>query len=327
MLRFILRRLLALPFILLLVNFLAFAYANLARWIQASRNPYVAVIRDETPLWQSYTDYLKAALQAGFGEMPNAVGVSILDAILEAGKNSLGLLVIAFGVSLLVGAFLGLRAIRNEPAGVRGWLAPVATVGLALPSFYIGAMLIAFVLYMGLSGLARTSLSMPLYGFGWDAHLIMPVIALSIHPALKLAQSSAILLSGEFNKQYVVTARSQGHGWQRIRTHLALRNVLAPIVLLSASNFRWLIAELIVVEVLFGWPGVGRMLALTLMPPEVVTTSGAAVPLPTYLHPALVATIVTVLAFFFITADIIASILVYVFDPRLRTQQSEAADV
>jgi ABC-type dipeptide/oligopeptide/nickel transport system permease component len=84
---------------------------------------------------------------------------------------------------------------------------------------------------------------------------------------------------------------------------------------------------LIVVEVLFGWPGVGRMLALTLMPPEVVTTSGAAVPLPTYLHPALVATIVTVLAFFFITADIIASILVYVFDPRLRTQQSEAADV
>ena len=120
MLHYIVRRLIALPFILALINFFVFAFASFGRWVQASRNPYIAVAQDQTPLLQAYAVYLRNAWQAGFGEMPTTQGVSILDAILEAGKASLGLLTIAFALSALLGVLIGFRSIRNEPAGVRG---------------------------------------------------------------------------------------------------------------------------------------------------------------------------------------------------------------
>ena len=197
-------------------------------------------------------------------------------------------------------------------------------MGLALPSFYIGALLIAFLVYFGLFGIGKGRLAVPIYGFGWDDHLILPVIALMIHPTLKISQSMAVMLSGELGRQYVVAARSLGQAWRRIRGHLALRNVLAPLTLIFASNFRWMIAELIVVEVLFGWPGIGRMLAMTITPPEIATAGGMGAYTLTYLNAALMATIATVFAFFFLLADLIASLLVHYYDPRLRAQLLEA---
>jgi peptide/nickel transport system permease protein len=77
---------------------------------------------------------------------------------------------------------------------------------------------------------------------------------------------TAGLLAEEFGKQYVTTARSVGYTWRQIRQRNAMRNILAAVILTVASSVRLLVGELIVVEWLFRWPGLGSLLAYTLIP-------------------------------------------------------------
>jgi ABC-type dipeptide/oligopeptide/nickel transport system permease component len=70
---------------------------------------------------------------------------------------------------------------------------------------------------------------------------------------------------GELGKQYIIAARSFGHTWHDIRLRQAMRNIIATVILTIAKTFRILVGELVVVEWLFNWPGLGRMLASTLV--------------------------------------------------------------
>jgi ABC-type dipeptide/oligopeptide/nickel transport system permease component len=79
----------------------------------------------------------------------------------------------------------------------------------------------------------------------------MPILVLMIRPTVQLAQLTAGMLVEEFERQYVIAARSLGHSWRQIRLKDAFRNVYAPIVLAVAGSLRLLVGELIVVEWLF----------------------------------------------------------------------------
>jgi ABC-type dipeptide/oligopeptide/nickel transport system permease component len=78
---------------------------------------------------------------------------------------------------------------------------------------------------------------------------------------------------------------------------------------------RMLVADLILVEWLFSWPGLGRMLAYVLIPAQITNEAGS----PLFLDPPLMAGVMTVLAALFLFADFIASAVVRVIDPRLRS--------
>lgn len=327
MVKYALRRLAVIPLALLAINFFGFAYAVFARFVQAGRNPYFAVTGSPEPIFPLYRAYVVDAFQSGFGFMPATRGVTILEAVLEASKNSLGLLAIAFTISLVIGLILGFRAAESDPSSVAWWMAPLSTLGLALPSFYIGALLIAGSIYYIFWVRTGAGLPFPISGFGWDKHLVFPVAALVIRPMVQTARMTSVMLTGEFNKQYVVAARSLGNTWKLIRRHHVLRNVLAPIILGIAGSFRVLVAELILVEWLFGWPGLGRMLALTLIPPEVVSAAAGPHPPEVYLYPPVVATVLTVLTALFLLTDFFSSTLGRIFDPRLNAMEAEVGDV
>jgi peptide/nickel transport system permease protein len=160
----------------------------------------------------------------------------------------------------------------------------------------------------------------PIQGFGWDNHLILPVIALMLRPTVQIAQVTSEMLAGEFGKQYIIASRSFGHTWHDIRWRQAMRNVLAPIILSIAGSFRLLVGELIVVEWLFNWPGLGKMLASTLVPGSLSTNLGANA---LFLDPVIVAADITFIGLFFLIADLIASISVRLVDPRLRIQDEQ----
>jgi ABC-type dipeptide/oligopeptide/nickel transport system permease component len=253
--------------------------------------------------------------------MPTARGLTISEAIGQTLGNSLGLLAIAFALSLALGLAFGLRSVRASPPAVSGWLTPITTVGLAMPSFYIGALLIAGSIYYLFWRGPGTALPLPLNGFGWDAHLVFPVLALMARPTLQIAQSTASLLVGELHKQYVVAARSVGYTWRRIRRREALRNVLAPIILSIAGSFRSLVVELLLVETLFNWPGIGRMLANTLIPPETFTSTSSGIGVM-FLNPSILATAVTGFAAVFLLTDFVAASLARAFDPRMRAAEA-----
>lgn len=321
MIRFVLRRLAILPLALLLVNFLTFGYAVLGRWVQESKNPFLAATSGPPSFLPDYLKYIQDVFQADFGPMPTARGLTIGETIGRALTNSLGLLAIVFTLSLVIGLAYGLRSVRTSPPAVSCWLTPVATVGLAMPSFYLGALLIAGSIYYIFWRGPGTQLPFPLNGFGWDAHLVFPALALMARPTLQIAQSTASLLVGELHKQYVVAARSVGYTWRRIRRREALRNVIAPIILSIAGSFRLLVVELLLVETLFNWPGIGRLLATSLIAPETATAFSSSVGM-VFLNPPILATAVTVFAVVFLLTDFAASSLARAFDPRLRTAET-----
>ena len=189
-----------------------------------------------------------------------------------------------------------------------------------MPGFFLGSVFIVVSFYYLILGGPGTELPFPLQGFGWDSHLVLPSLVLMARPTVQIAQITAELLSTEFSKQYVTAARSLGHSWGNIRWRYALRNVLAPIVLTITASFRMLIGELIVIEWLFGWPGLGRLLVLMLVSDVSFLSSNSGL----LFNPPLTAAVVAIYAGLFILVDFSAGLLIRVLDPRIRA--SEEAD-
>jgi len=326
MAKFIIQRLLIIPLLLLLVNFLGFAYAHYARPIRAARTPYVQV-EDAGPLIPAYLDYLQTLINLDFGmevatpdNTRSNTPVTLGETLKRATVASLGLLGISLTISVIAGLYLGFKATKNDPPDIAKWLTVSSTMGLAMPSFYIGSLFIIGLIFYVIWRGPDTDMLLPLSGFGWDAHLILPVLALMARPTFQLAQVTAGVLSAELGKQYVIAGRSLGHTWRSIRLHYALKNVVAPVVLTIAGLQRFLVGELIMIEWLFRWPGLGRILGWTLVPAQLTSSSGS----PMFLNPPVMATTLTLIAALFLFADFIAAVIVRYLDPRLR---SESADI
>jgi len=88
-----------------------------------------------------------------------------------------------------------------------------------------------------------------------------------------------------------------------------------------AGLIRLLVGEQVLIEWLFRWPGLGRLLAWTLVPAQLSSTRGS----PLFLNPPVMATVLALIAVLFLVSDFIAAILVRIFDPRLRTTETETS--
>lgn len=304
MLRYILQRIVIFPIALLIANFIGYAYAYYISPIQLARNPYTFGNFSISPVFPQYFEYLQDISQFNFGILPQ--GGNISEIIVRAGIASLWLLALALLASVVLGLVLGFSAVRISPPRVSSWLTGLITIGLASPSYYIGIVLIALSIVYVIWGPDANPL-FPFQGYGIDAHLVLPTLALMVLPTVKIAQIASTMLAGEMDKQYVVAARSFGHTMQAIRRRLAFRNVLAAVIITILASVRLMIAELIIVERLFDWPGIGRLFSSTL----VLTTRSEA-----FLFPPLLAALLTILAAVFLFTDLVAGILVRHFDPR-----------
>lgn len=329
MIRYLARRLAMIPIMLLAVNFFGFAYAHMVRPGQLARNPFLATTGGPAPLFPAYLAYLAGVIRLDLGKMPPS-GALVGPLVARAAVASLGLLGAALALSLLVGLGLGVRAVRtpgqherggvNKPASVAPWLTAFTTAGLAMPGFYIGSLLILVTLWYLIWGPA--TITLPVQGFGWDLHLALPTLVLSARPTAQVAQMTAALLAAEMDKMYVVAARSVGQPWQVIRQRQAFRNVIAPLAIAVFGALRLVVGELIIVEWIFSWPGLGRLLAWILIPAQSTTGGGNAV----FLHPPTLAAVLSALAALFLMGDLVAGLLARAADPRLRAVTQRAGE-
>jgi peptide/nickel transport system permease protein len=320
MVRYFVRRLALIPLALLFVHFLGFTYAHQVRPLRALRNPFLVSSASADPLFPSYTNYIGHLFELDLGTMPDPWAVQgelpMGEVIIQAGIASLSLLGIALVLSIFIGVMLGILAARNDPPIVSKWLTTLSSGGLAMPTFFIGSLFFAFwFLYVIWGG--PGTIPLPISGYGLDSHLVVPVLVLTARPAMMIAGVTAGLLTEEFGRQYVVAARSQGHTWSAIRQKFALRNIITPVILVIAGSLRLLVGELIVVEWLFQWPGLGNLLAQTLIPPRTANMQLAVEDL-LFLDPPVVAAVLVVFAAIFLLTDLVASLLVRKYDPRLR---------
>ena len=306
----ILLRILLLALIVAGANVGGFAYAHMGR--TAAGNPFFGGQADPTGFWPAYLSYVQGMVAGRFTGSA-AYGDQLWPVLLDAAMASFGLFAVALTVSLGLGLIIGLAGVRLSPPGVRSWLTAVTLLGLSTPSFFIGRLLIALLLWLLIYLPWQTPL-LPIQGFGWDVHLVLPVVALAVRPTAQIAQIVAGLLAGELGKQYVVVARGKGVAEGRVIAHHALRNIWAPVAQAGASATRLLVGEQIVVEWLFGWPGLGYLIAGALIPAEFAAASVES----RFLDPPLVASLLTIFAALFVTVDLVAGLLARLADPRQR---------
>ena len=310
MLRYLFKRLLLVVLALAATNFGAFAYAHLAR--SGVGNPYFAEARRANPLFSAYGDYFTQFF-GGEGVASVRYGNEFLAVMAQATGASLVLLALALVISVVLGYTLGLAGVRKSPPGIRNWLIALSTLGLATPSFFIGSLAVAGILAATIWGPFETR-PLPIQGYGLDTHLVLPVLVLCVRPVAQIAHYVAALTAGELGKPYVTAARGKGLTWERATRHHALRNVYAPLIQVVSRTLRLIVGELILVEWLFGWPGLGFLLAETLIPGRMTGSSVEG----RFLDPPLVATVLTILAAFFLLLDTAAAVAVRRLDPRQR---------
>jgi peptide/nickel transport system permease protein len=175
------------------------------------------------------------------------------------------LMLTAFGTALVLGIILGLVAATARNSWRDSIISLISLVAYATPGFWLGLMMIViFSIRLGW---------LPTSGFdtvgagheGWaeardiGRHLVMPAVSLALFYLALYARLMRASVLEQTGMDYVTTARAKGQTERRIMTGHVLRNALLPILTLAGVQAGNLIGGSIVVETVFGWPGIGTL--------------------------------------------------------------------
>lgn len=215
----------------------------------------VEALQTELGLDRSYVaqyGYFMAGLARGDFGRSFYYRTPVLELYLSRLPNSLLLAVAAMSFSLLIGIPSGIIAAVR----VNGWWDSggkiFALLGLSMPSFWVGLLLILFFsVFLGW---------LPSSGSGTVWHILMPAFALGWYFAaahMRLTRSSMLDVLGS---EYVKLARLKGLPEALVIGKHAFKNALIPVLTLAGINLVLMVNVAIVVETVFAWPGVGRLL-------------------------------------------------------------------
>jgi ABC-type dipeptide/oligopeptide/nickel transport system permease component len=204
----------------------------------------------DRPLIVQYGLFVKGLVRGDFGRS-FYYRTPVLELYFERLPNSLVLALVAMAFSLAIGIPSGiLAAVR-----VNGWWDGAgkifALLGLSMPSFWVGLLLILFFsVYLGW---------LPSSGSGTPWHVLMPAFALGWYFAaahMRLTRSSMLEVLGS---EYIKLARLKGLPEALVICKHAFKNALIPVLTLAGINLVLMINVAVVVETVFAWPGVGRL--------------------------------------------------------------------
>jgi peptide/nickel transport system permease protein len=205
----------------------------------------------DKPWYQQYWTWLTNVVRGDFGRSVIRTGVPVRDMVMEAAPVTIKLNALAILVSVLIAVPVGvIAAIRRyskfDYAAMVG-----ATIGIAMPNYWLGLMLIIlFSLKLGW---------LPPYGSGsWQAY-VMPVAVLAVNEMAILARLSRGSTSDVLSQDFVTTARAKGLRERMVIVKHVVRNALLPIVTMLGYRIALLLSGTIVVETIFAWPGIGQL--------------------------------------------------------------------
>jgi ABC-type dipeptide/oligopeptide/nickel transport system permease component len=205
----------------------------------------------DQPLWVQYWHFIASFVSGDLGQS-FYYRTPVLELYFQRLPNSLILAATAMTFSLLIGIPSGILAAVRVGKFWDNAGKVFALMGLSLPSFWVGLVLILFFsVYLGW---------LPSSGSGTIWHLLMPAFALGWYFAaahMRLTRSSMLEVLGS---EYVKLARLKGLPEALVIGKHAFKNALIPVITLAGINLVVMINVAVVVETVFAWPGIGRLL-------------------------------------------------------------------
>lgn len=310
--RFLARRLLYSVVVLFGVLIVVFALVHLVpgdpvrlalgtRYSPDSYNALRSASGLDRPIVVQFFSYIGSALRGDLGvsfRNGDPVTVTLLERLPATLSLAAVGIVIALVISVPAGIWAALREGRLSDAIVR----IASQFGVSIPDFWMGILLIG--LFASTLGWLPTSGYQPLVGnpAGWLRHVILPGFTVGIVAGAIMTRYIRSAVLDVASMEYVRTARSKGLPQPVVTFRHILRNALIPVLTITGIQLATILGGVIVVEVVFAWPGVGRLTYTAVEARDYPLIQGA----------------VLLIAVLFLLINLIVDVLYALVDPRIR---------
>ena len=240
-----------------------------------------------------YLSFLKNIVQGELGKSFN-YRMPVSELYFERLPNSLQLALAATLVSILLGIPAGIVSAVRVDSWWDNVGKVVAIMGLAIPNFWLGLVFIlVFAVWLGW---------LPTSGKGDWQHLLMPAVSLGWYFAASLLRLTRSSMLEVLRSEYVKLARLKGLPESVVIAMHAFKNALVPVFTLAGINLVIMVNAAVVIEVIFAWPGIGRLLYEGIFQRDFPLVQG----------------VVVMIGIMFIVVNLIVDILYAYIDPRIR---------
>jgi peptide/nickel transport system permease protein len=247
----------------------------------------------DRPLWVQYLSYFGAILQGDLGQSMRD-GRDAVELVAERIPATLALTLPALALKVGLGVPAGMYAALHRNSLIDRTVMLLAVAGFTVPSFVLGLVLVlVFAVQLGW---------LPSGGQESWRHAILPVITLGLGGAAVLARFTRSAMLEVLGQPYIRTASAKGVPWHAVVARHALPNAAIPTVTIIGFMVGSLIAGAVVVESVFSWPGVGRLLVVAVSNRDL----------------AVVQCVLLLVAATMVCANLVVDLLYGVLDPRLR---------
>ena len=249
----------------------------------------------DKPLVTQYTNYMKNAATGDFGKSfrYNEPAFRVL---FERFPASLQLGLVAFFFALIVGLGVGITSAVKPGSLIDRFGRVFALGGMSIPTFWVGIMLI---LLFGV-----TLRWLPVAGRGTALHYLMPAFCMSLYPIALITRLSRSAMLDALKSEYVLMARIKGVPEFMVVMLHGFKNASIPVVTVIFSVFGALIIGSVVVETIFSWPGIGRLVIESFFTRD---------------YPV-VQVFVLFVSFLVVSLNLVVDIVYAYIDPRIRYQ-------
>ncbi|MFM1652084.1 ABC transporter permease [Brevibacillus sp. B_LB10_24] len=247
----------------------------------------------DQPMYIQYFKFMGNLLQGDFGTSFR-YNQPALPIVLERLPASFELAIAAMLVATVISIPLGIWSATKRNSVLDVFVTGGAVLGKAMPSFWLGIMLILLF--------AVKWKTLPVSGHGSFKHLILPAITLGTGIAAEMTRLIRSSLLEILGQDYIRTARSKGLVEMLVIYKHAFRNSLIPVVTIMALQTSVLIGGTLITETIFSWPGMGQLII------QAVNTRDMAI----------VQAAVFVIALLVIISNLLADLLYRFLDPRIK---------
>jgi peptide/nickel transport system permease protein len=309
---YIARRLLFVVLVLVAVSMLVFGItallpANVAYLILGPFAPPEQVRALELklgltdPIWQQYLRWAGGFLSGNLGEstlMNRPIGPLLMEAI----GRSMMLTGASFVLIAVIGVGLGIAAALRHGRPLDHGISVGTYLGIAVPEFF-WAIIVIIVFAAWLGWLPASGYEPLSAGFTvWAKHLIAPTMTLVFGHLAHVSRLTRSSMIEVLQSPYVTAARAKGLSERVVVMHHALRNALLPTITVLALDFGRLMGGIVVVETIFAYPGLGRLIVFSIQNRDLPTLQAA----------------ILVVAAVYALANLLADLLYARFNPKIR---------
>lgn len=214
----------------------------------------------DRPLYIQYASWLGGAVTGNFGRS-FILKDEVLPMVVDRYKNSLLLAAVAFVIATVTGLAFGVFAAIRYNTWADRLLNGVAIMGICLPSYFVGMLLIVifsvYLRWFPASGMGQYGQT----GF-WAIlpYMVLPAVTMATGSIAVIARMTRASMVEIFGRDFIRTARAKGLPNRKVVWGHAMRNALVSVVTVLGMQAGYLLGAAVLTEVVFAWPGIGSLL-------------------------------------------------------------------